>query len=84
MDKDDLGEGAVASEFLEQTADYLIRGRRFRRSPPHAWRVILDAARTRFGRNRVKRVFLNMLKPWRQSWAARIGRDLSRIIALAC
>ena len=37
-----------------------------------------------FGRNRVKRVFLNILKPWRQFWAARIGRGHSRIIALAC
>jgi len=41
-------------------------------------------ARWSFGRNRVKHVFLTMLKPWRQFWAARIGRDLSRIIALAC
>ena len=29
MEKDDLAEDAIASEFLEQTADYLIRGRRF-------------------------------------------------------
>ena len=35
------------------------------------------------GRNRVKRVLLNMSTPLRQFWAARIGRDLSRIIALA-
>ena len=39
MDKDDLGEGAVAGEFLEQTADYLIRGRRFEGLPDDAVRT---------------------------------------------
>jgi hypothetical protein len=36
MDKDDLGEGAVAGEFLEQTADYLMRGQRSAGLPDEA------------------------------------------------
>ena len=51
MDKDDLGEGAVASEFLEQTADYLIRGRRFEGLPDDALRTGWILAMTKWAQS---------------------------------
>ena len=51
MDKDDLGEGAVPSEFLEQTADYPIRGRRFEGLPDDAVRTGWILAMTKWAQS---------------------------------